>query len=76
MKKHFVTIVTILTLSLMTIGVCAQETAKQPANQPVSRPAFRMPPAVKSAEILPDNTVIFRLLAKDGCPDLVPVPLW
>jgi enterochelin esterase-like enzyme len=66
MKKHFVTIVTILTLLMMTIGVCGQETAKQPANQPVVRPAFRMPPAVKSAEILPDNTVIFRLLAKDA----------
>lgn len=66
MKKHFVTIVVILTLLLMTIGISAQETAKQPANQPVTRPAFRMPPAVKSAEILPDNTVIFRLLAKDA----------
>ena len=66
MKKHYVTIVTILTLSLMTIGVYAQEAAKKPANQPVARPAFRMPVAVRSAEISPDNMVTFRLLSKDA----------
>lgn len=30
------------------------------------RPAFRMPAVVKSAELLPDNKVIFRLFAKDA----------
>ena len=63
-KQIFVIIVTILFLSLISGGVNAQETAKKPANQSVARPAFRMPVAIKSAEILPDNSVIFRLVSK------------
>ena len=65
-KTNFVIIVTILFLSLISGGVNAQETAKKPANQSVARPAFRMPVAIKSAEILPDNSVIFRLVSKDA----------
>jgi enterochelin esterase-like enzyme len=66
MKTKKLTIVTILMLSLLTIGVNAQETTKKPANQPVARAAFKMPAVIKSAEILPDNSVIFRLLSKDA----------
>jgi enterochelin esterase family protein len=50
----------------MITGMYGQELVKQPAAQPVARPAFRMTPALKSAEILPDNSVIFRLLSKDA----------
>lgn len=66
MKTKLLPVVTILLLSLITFGVNAQDTAKKPANQPVARPAFKMPAVVKSAEILPDNSVIFRLLSKDA----------
>ena len=65
-KTNFVIIVIILFLSLISGGVNAQETEKKPANQSVARPAFRMPVAIKSAEILPDNSVIFRLVSKDA----------
>ena len=64
-KTIILIIVTILNMSALTMKVNAQEPAKQPANQPVARPAFRMPVAIKSAEILPDNSVTFRLLSKD-----------
>jgi enterochelin esterase family protein len=63
-KTNFVTIVSVLLLSFFISNVNAQDTVKKPVNQPVARPAFRMPVAVKSAEILPDNSVIFRLLSK------------
>lgn len=65
-KTIIVTIVTILNVSTLTMEVNAQKTTKQPANQPVARPAYRMPVTIKSAEILPDNSVIFRLLSKDA----------
>ncbi len=65
MKKQFVTFFSILFL-LMTLSTFAQEASKKPVNQPAPRPAFRMPAALKSAEILPDNSVIFRLLSKDA----------
>jgi enterochelin esterase family protein len=66
MKTHFLTIVAILLLSSITINVIAQENAKKTVTQPVARPAFKMPVVIKSAEILPDNSVIFRLLSKDA----------
>jgi enterochelin esterase family protein len=57
MKTHFLTIAAILLLSSVTINVIAQENAKKTVTQPVARPAFK---------ILPDNSVIFRLLSKDA----------
>ena len=66
MKTHFVSIAAILLLSSITINLIAQDNPKKPVTQPVVRPAFRMPAAIKSAEILPDNSVIFRLLSKDA----------
>jgi hypothetical protein len=50
----------------LTVGTYAQETSKKPVNQPAPRPVFRMPVALKSAEILPDNSVTFRLLSKEA----------
>jgi enterochelin esterase-like enzyme len=64
MKTKILTVVT--TLFLTTTYLFAQDAAKKPVNQPVVRPAFRMPAVIKSAEILPDNSVIFRLLSKDA----------
>lgn len=61
LKSTFVTFVTILLFSATVIG---QEAAKQPAPPP--RPAFRMTLVIKSAEILPDNKVTFRLYSKDA----------
>ncbi len=70
MKKNLkvivMAIVPVLVMFLLTIASSAQEAAKKPADQPVARPAFRMPVVIKSAEILPDNSVIFRLLSKDA----------
>jgi enterochelin esterase-like enzyme len=60
------TLVTILILFFLTISINAQDTIKKPEAQPPVRPAFRMPAVVKSAEILPDNSVIFRLLSKNA----------
>jgi enterochelin esterase family protein len=65
MKKQFVTFFSILFL-LVTLSTYAQETSKKPVNQPAPRPAFRISVALKSAEILPDNSVTFRLLSKDA----------
>ena len=66
MKTNNLAIVIILILSLMTIGLSAQETVKKPADQPAVRPVFKMPAIIKSAEILPGNNVIFRLFSKDA----------
>jgi enterochelin esterase-like enzyme len=66
MRRKSLTIVTILILLFIVSAVNAQDNSKKPTNQPVTRPAFRMPVAVKSGEILPDNSVIFRLLSKDA----------
>jgi enterochelin esterase-like enzyme len=65
MKKQFVTFFSILFL-LVTLSTYSQETSKKPVNPPAPRPAFRMPVTLKSAEILPDNSVTFRLLSKDA----------
>jgi enterochelin esterase-like enzyme len=61
LKSVIVTFVTILLYPCLVNG---QEAAKAPA--PPARPAFRMPVVIKSAEILPDNKVTFRLLAKEA----------
>jgi enterochelin esterase family protein len=66
MKTHRATIIGILLISFITLNMYAQDTAKKPANQPVARPAFRMPVVIKSGEVMPDNSVIFRLLSKDA----------
>ena len=65
MKKQFVTFFSVLFL-LVTLSTYSQETSKKPINPPAPRPAFRMPVTLKSAEILPDNSVTFRLLSKDA----------
>ncbi len=65
MRRKTLTVVTILFLSFIAIALNAQDNTKKPSIQPVTRPAFRMPVTVKSGEILPDNSVVFRLLAKD-----------
>jgi enterochelin esterase family protein len=59
---NFTIIVAILLIYLIPVGLNAHENAKQPA----ARPAFRMPPVTRSAEILPDNSMIFRLLSKEA----------
>lgn len=61
MKTQFLTITMILIFSIMAYEVGAQETTK-----PAPRPAFRMPVPIQSAEVLPDNSVIFRLPAKNA----------
>ncbi len=66
MKRKSLAIVAILIVSFIVSVVNAQDNAKKPASQPVTRPAFRMPVVIKSGEILPDNSVIFRLLSKDA----------
>ncbi len=60
MLNQFVTFVTIMLFPVIVLG---QEAAKAPAP---SRPAFRMPVQIKSAEVLPDNKVTFRLYAKEA----------
>ncbi len=60
LKSAFVTFVTIIMTSVLVSG---QEAAKAPAPP---RPAFRMPVQIKSAEVLPDNKVTFRVYAKEA----------
>jgi enterochelin esterase-like enzyme len=66
MKTHFLKTAAILILMSMTINIFAQENAKKTVTQPAARPVFKMPVVIKSAEILPDNSVIFRLLSKEA----------
>ena len=68
-RKKFLIIVTIVTnmiLLLLVFHAEAQEPVKPAAIQPPARPVFRMPVQIKSAEILPDNQVTFRVYAKDA----------
>lgn len=58
-------IIAIIALMLINSNVGAQEPSRPPA-APVTRPSFRIPVAIKSAEILPDNKVIFRIFSKDA----------
>lgn len=62
-QVRFVTFVTISLLLFNAASIKGQEPAKQAAP---ARPAYRMPAVVKSAEILPDNKVTFRLYSKDA----------
>ncbi len=66
MKTKTLAFFTVLILLFFTISISAQDTIKKPVAQPPARPAFRMPAVIKSAEILPDNSVIFRLLSKNA----------
>ena len=66
MRRKSLTIVTILILSFIVSAANAQDNSKKPASQPVTRPVFRMPVVIRSGEILPDNSVVFRLLSKDA----------
>ncbi|MGA1978336.1 MAG: alpha/beta hydrolase-fold protein [Bacteroidales bacterium] len=59
-KTTFMTFTAFLVMAAITNG---QEPARPAA---ASRPAFRMPVIIKSAEILPDNSVVFRLYSKDA----------
>ncbi len=63
-KSVFVTFITIL-FSISFTGN-SQEPVKQPAAAPPARPAFRMPVMPRSAEILPDNKVTFRVYTKEA----------
>lgn len=56
MKSKLTTLLILLILSVSFNVIIAQQ---------ASRPAFRPPAVLKSAEILPDNSVIFRLFAKN-----------
>ena len=67
-KKRFPKIVTSIATLIMlflSANVLAQEPVK-PAAAPVPAPVFRMPVVIKSAEILPDNKVTFRLYSKEA----------
>jgi enterochelin esterase-like enzyme len=68
MRKNFtfkiVTIVTNFVLFFVATGSLAQEPARPAA--PAARPVFRMPVRIISPEIFPDNTVKFRVYAKDA----------
>ncbi len=65
MSPIIVTIVTNVFMFLLTVNIIAQEPAK-PAAAPPARPVFRMPVQIKSAEILPNNKVTFRVYSKDA----------
>lgn len=66
MKNKFrMVFVTFVTILLASVSVFGQEPAR-PAAAPAARPAFRMPPRIVSAEILPDNKVTFRIFSKDA----------
>jgi enterochelin esterase-like enzyme len=62
-KKCFKIIAALAGLYLILISVNVQ--AQAPA-RPAAAPAFRMPVVIKSAEILPDNKVTFRLYSKEA----------
>jgi enterochelin esterase-like enzyme len=67
MKSLFVTFVTTSLFLCTAVTSVAQEPARPAAPAaPAARPAFRMPPRIVSPEILPDNSVIFRVYAKDA----------
>jgi enterochelin esterase-like enzyme len=62
-KKSFQSITAIAGFLLMLISVDGQ--AQAPA-RPAAAPAFRMPVVIRSAEILPDNKVTFRIYSKEA----------
>ncbi|MBP1670274.1 MAG: esterase, partial [Bacteroidetes bacterium] len=56
---------TLLLLCFFAFTLKAQETTKKTADKTPARPV-RMQPGFKSPEIMPDNTVILRLLSKEA----------
>lgn len=65
MKKLSVLIVTLVAILLTSLSASGQQPTT-PAAVPAARPQFRTPPRVVSPEILPDNSVAFRVYAKDA----------
>src|SRR5665647_2705650 len=65
MKKMFPIIATFVTILFAGSTVACQLSAT-PAAAPAARPQFRMPPKIISPEILSDNTVTFRVYAKNA----------
>ena len=65
MKKMFPIIVTFITILFVFVSVSGQQ-ATTPATAPSTRPQFRMAPRIISPEILPDNSVTFRVYAKNA----------
>ncbi len=67
-KKSFIGLfATAVMLSFSTFTLPAQQIyAKQDTTSKAKMPVFRWPKPVVSPEIQPDNSVIFRLLAKDA----------
>jgi len=63
--KTIFSIVTIVTISLISASVSAQERITNAAT-PAARPQMRRPAPVISPDILPDNKVIFRVYSKDA----------
>ena len=61
LNSLFLKSVSVLLFAIITLSVSGQDTIK-PRQQ---RPVFRMPKPILSPEILKDNKVIFRILAKD-----------
>ena len=56
---------TLLLLCFFAFALKAQETTKKAADKAPARPV-RMQPGFKSPEIMPDNTVILRLLSREA----------
>jgi enterochelin esterase-like enzyme len=61
LKFHCMKLIAVMIFTTIGLSLSGQDTTRtRPA-----RPVFRMPRPILSPEILPDNRVIFRLLAKD-----------
>jgi enterochelin esterase-like enzyme len=55
-----------LVVFFMTTSLVIGQEPVRPAAAPAARPAFAMPARVISPEILPDNSVVLRIYAKDA----------
>jgi hypothetical protein len=64
--KRTLSLLTVLQLVTVIFLFDAYAQQGRPANPAPARQNFRMPPRIISPEILPDNRVIFRVLAKDA----------
>ncbi len=65
MKKLSILIATFVAILLTSLSASGQQPTT-PAAAPAARPQFRTPPRVVSPEILPDNSVAFRVYAKEA----------
>lgn len=65
MKIKLKSIFTLFILCFLAFTLKAQSTSKQETHKAPARP-IGMQPVVKSPEILPDHTVIFRLLSREA----------